>query len=657
MSYYYYPLCSKDFTFENIFASESISPYIFYSKRGFGIDYFYKIPKVHHEKAITLFEEPPAFETGSNNSNIIKFILAINKGSLDQTEIISIDNGIFGYKKTIYLDKVNFAILFFSETDKKVACLRSETSLPTKGLGKYSNNFKLINESDCRKTDFSNIEQFKIDNERLGEALFHDRLYNTFKGFVYGIAAGVLREKSREEVRIKRSFQEIANCFAELRNRKENEQKGLDTRYSKTFGTGQGQVKIFYDKLINAIITSQNLFYDLFAPQIITEEEIAKYLFSIKEQRLKTLEEALRYVSYRILDDELLGTNGFQQIKTSYLTETGKMDPSVYYENLRALAEKSLKGLATTNWNSNRKGNLNIVDDFKESLHELSKFADQNLLPKREAKRIDFEAIKFNPETITIAIDPGFGGLKDHELEEYQMIVNIILQIPKAGKGHAKKEQILTIVEETGNKTSKANGGKQTRLYRYLNNEINDYSIENASSIVMKNFVAFIFNVDSLENLENYTEIKEIDKKWISNSFWCLFNGFANTSGNFLKHIFDNKSERLQNEIDIYLKKGFPNKLIGLSRLEEDNISEPEPLEHENGHEKKVDVAVRFQEFYNKYIKGKLDIEFEKFVSIFQKKNAEEILKALKSQHKVLKKDGKKLLEMFNEYISSGTLF
>src|SRR3979411_1117284 len=105
MNHYYYPLCSKDFTFENIFASESVSPYVFYSMRGFGIDYFYKIPKVHHEKAIILFEEPPIYETGSDNSNIIKFILAIDKGCLDQTEIVNVDNGIIGYKKTIYLDK------------------------------------------------------------------------------------------------------------------------------------------------------------------------------------------------------------------------------------------------------------------------------------------------------------------------------------------------------------------------------------------------------------------------------------------------------------------------------------------------------------------------------------------------------------------------
>ena len=657
MSYYYYPLCTKDFTFENIFASESISPNVFYSKRGFGIDYFYKIPKVHHENAIILFKEPPIYETGSDNSAIIKFILEIDKGCLDPTEVVNVESGILAYQKTIYLNNENFNMLFFSDADRKVTLLRSETSLPTKGHRKYTNNFKLIAESDCKKIDFTVVEQLKINNGGLGKAISYDRLYNTFKGFIYGVIAGMLNEKSQEEITIKRSFQEIINCFSEFKNRRDTDSKGLGARYSRTFGVSQTPVKIFYEKLVKAIAFSEKLFFDLFPPQVVSEEDIAKYILSTNEKRLGTLEEALRYVSNKILDDELTGSNIFVQIKNKYLTETGKKDPSLYFDNLKILAEKSTKEPANINWNSDKMVNVNSADAFKEALHDLSNLAEQKLFPRKENKRTDLGAISINSLGNQIEIGRGFGDLTDHELEEYQMIVNVIFKNPKIGKGETKKEQILSIVEETGSKTNKTNGGKQTRLYRYLNNEINNYSIEKATSIVMKNFVAFIFNVDSLESLENYSEAKGIEKKWLSNSFWCLFNGFANTSGNFLIPIFDSDKEGLQNFIDSYLKQVSSRDFVYADSFEEANTAEPKQPVYSSDQGKKEEITDKFGEFYNTYVLGKYDIGLEKFISIFQKKNKEQILKELKDHHKVLKKDGKKLIDLFTEHVSSRTLF
>ncbi len=217
---------------------------------------------------------------------------------------------------------------------------------------------------------------------------------------------------------------------------------------------------------------------------------------------------------------------------------------------MKIIAEKHTKEPAIINWNSDKKIGSNSADDFKDVLHDLSNLAEQKLFPRKENKRVDLTAISINSTGDAIIIGQSLGDLTDHELEEYQMIVNIIFNNPKFGKGETKKEQVLNIVEETGSKTSKANGGKHTRLYRYLNNVINDYSIDNATSIVMKNFVAFVFNIDSLESLENYSDAKMIEKKWISSSFWCLFNGFANTSGNFLRTIFDSDNEGLQNYVD-----------------------------------------------------------------------------------------------------------
>lgn len=119
--------------------------------------------------------------------------------------------------------------------------------------------------------------------------------------------------------------------------------------------------------------------------------------------------------------------------------------------------------------------------------------------------------------------------------------------------------RVLPIVENVGNLLSKGKHTKTSQLYQYLNNEINVYSLEKVSSVVMQNFVAFVFNPDSIEKLENFTETKSIEERWMSFAFWCAYNGFANTSKNFVKPIFESGNRDLQRSIDFHLRNLFSN--------------------------------------------------------------------------------------------------
>src|SRR6478672_12126413 len=199
MIYYYYPLSSKDFTFENIFSSESISPPIFYKNRGVGIDYFYVIPDVNHKDAIILYNNPPIYDV----ENSLKFILQIEESYLDMNSLIVISEGVFAYQKTIYLNKNNFTLNFCSERDKRISILRTETSLPTKKLDKYIENFQLINENACKKY-FFNDSTLKLDTSKTIFLIQADKKYNQFKGLAYGVAAGLYSKLPQEEVQFKK---------------------------------------------------------------------------------------------------------------------------------------------------------------------------------------------------------------------------------------------------------------------------------------------------------------------------------------------------------------------------------------------------------------------------------------------------------------------
>jgi hypothetical protein len=656
MRYYYYPLCSKDFAFENIFASESVSPPKFYSKRGFGINYFYKIPKFHHEDALILYTAPPKYETGSN-IDAVKFVLAIAESAIDTNEFIIISEGIIAYQKTIYLTKENFSILFFSEKDQKIISLKSETSLPTKGLKKFESNFKIISESECKEFDLNNLESLKLDNEHLEQEILFDRKFNYFKGFIYGVATGLISTKSPEEIRMKRSFKEITNCFAELKNRYEGSLKESGARYTRANPFSQTSLEVFEKKLKIAINATEKLFSELFPDQVFSEETLSTFLFEKHGKRLSSLEECARYIHYTILGDEILGTNNFGKLKNYFLKNAGGIHVILYFDILKEQSELySSSAKINSNWSRGKKEDSNEI--FKDALFELGKFVEKEFLKKTLTKKVELEAIQCYFYENEISIGAEFQFLNKNEKDEFVIIVNSILKNPKFGKGEAEKEQILAIVENVGNAMSKSKVPQKTQLYQYLNNEINGYSIDKVTSVVMKNFVAFIFNPDSLEKLESFIETKEIEQKWIGYSFWCSFNGFANTSRNFLKPVFDTSNYFLQDYIDAYLKKIISHKPKDMNFSNEIDSQLITVQENRSPYTEGLnELYDKNKNFFEQYDFGKSKITFDQFDAIIRNENNEQIISELKERYKISKKDGKKIVTAYKEFINLTALF
>jgi uncharacterized protein YbcV (DUF1398 family) len=93
------------------------------------------------------------------------------------------------------------------------------------------------------------------------------------------------------------------------------------------------------------------------------------------------------------------------------------------------------------------------------------------------------------------------------------------------------------------------------------------------------------------------------------------------------------------------------------NRFEETIVSEPSPPSYPVESEKKEEMPEKFEEFYNTYVQDKYKISRGDFISIFQIKDKELLIKELKDNHKVSKVEGRKLIKLFNEHVSSKTLF
>lgn len=634
MRYYYIPLCAKDFTFENIFASESISPHNFYKRRGFGIDYFFKIGGYHNDTTLILFNKPPLFQLDKEDKDSIKFFLAIDESAIDLNEIIIIDSEIIGYQKTIYLNQLNFKIVCFSEVEKRTLILRSESSLPTKDLKKFETNFEIISENECFNFDISPVSRLNVINEKLDEEIIFDRNYNSFKGYIYGVSVGQLNGKTDEELKLKNSLKEITNLFAELKNR--NEENSFKENYSRFYS----KTSINYDaKLRHNISDSLDLFLELFPEYLLSEHTIAKFLFS-EIKRFKLLEDALKFVDFTILGDELFGSDNYNKLKSKFIQKNKSENPQVYYDILF----QQLDYFKFNNESKNKSAKESANDNFKNALFKLSKFIDEKFIKNTLSKNINLDSFNYSLANNKVTISSGYLGLNDKLTEELNRVSNIILKHSKVGRRETPKEAILKIVESVGSEFSKK-GGDSSQLFKYLNNEISSYSLDKVSSTVMLNFVAFVFNPDSIEKLTNYIENKQIQNEWIAYAFWCGFNGFANVSKNFLKPIFDTDNHNLQQYLDNYLLK------ILDSENREFILNEPK---FEYSEDK---INIKLKEFFEKYIQPKYSITEDEFLKTFKVESEVDTINALKNTFKIPKKDGKYLIKSFKEFISSSSLF
>jgi len=629
--YLYYPLSSKKFTFENVFSSESISPPSFYEKRGFGIGYFNVLPEINHNDAIILYSKPPKYELESG----VKFVLEIDTNLVDIDSLIFLSEGVFAYQKTIYLNAFNFRILFFSEKDMKVTLLKAETSLPTKKLGKYFENFKLISENECFQFREIGDPKIVLSEKAMKYLIAQDKKYNHFKGFIYGLVCGLFNIRPQEEVLFNRLLREIVNSFAEFKSRI------YDVRqYPKYSNSSAGTGKDFYlNRLLNSLEIAEQAYFDFFSDNTFSDEDLYEMLLE-DISRFNSIDEVKQYINICYLDDELLGTNKIEKIKDRYLQNIISKNGNIYLKKLKS----QIKTFAEEASANKTKINLNELNsEIKVTLIELENSFNLKSQNLNSIELISLNGVDFNLEKNEITINNKFQNLHNDEVRDIILIVNILFRFSQNIQDiEQKKMSIMNIVRDVGEIFNKS--GKETLLYQYLNNETDTYSFEKISSSVLKNFVAFIFNIESLERLEKFIDSKNIEKPWLAYAFWGAFNGFANLSGNFTRFVFDNKARKMQSYLDEYLMKFVA--ILKVLHLDENLILEsygvePSPMEV----------------FYENYIAGKYNLSIEELAKLIEIKNKTDFHKTLKVKFKISKKDSDNLFELIKRDLNSPLLF
>lgn len=202
---YYIPTTTLNFN--NILSSESVSPCIFFQKRGFGYSRWFKIPENEQNNSIILYDSLSRLERGESDLEDHPMIIEINTSE----NFREIDNGVYITDKTIYLNPWNTRFIFLREQDKLVTISLSDSSLETKMIRLYQKGFEVYNPTGAYSC---------ITNEISSDAniveIEHDRIINRLKGLLYGYYIGASLSCDKSGIEYYNTLKDLQNIFAAI---------------------------------------------------------------------------------------------------------------------------------------------------------------------------------------------------------------------------------------------------------------------------------------------------------------------------------------------------------------------------------------------------------------------------------------------------------
>lgn len=229
---YYIPTTTLNFN--NILSSESISPSIFFQKRGFGYSRWFKIPENEQNNSIILYASLSRLEREASDMEDHPMIIEITTDEIFH----EVEKGIYVTDKTIYLNPWNTRFIFLREQDRLVTLSLSDSSLETKMIRLYQKGFEI-----CHPVgSYSRITN-EVSAETNNSEIKYDRIINRLKGLLYGYYIGALLSSDKSGVEYYNTLKELQNIFAAILSHplrqpsKEQENKVISLVGSLLFST------------------------------------------------------------------------------------------------------------------------------------------------------------------------------------------------------------------------------------------------------------------------------------------------------------------------------------------------------------------------------------------------------------------------------------
>jgi len=197
----YIPISSLNFN--NIIATESISPKSFYQNRKFGYKRFYSVNPNPFEDILLGYSKIPNFSIDDTDLDDYPLVIEVSTDLLPQnkyTKEQKNDIAIYKVFNTIYFDPTKTKFYFSSEKEKDICLIKVAPSIETKLMPIYQNNIKII---DKNNTFLWNENILKDISDTQKHTTDNDLYINRLKGFYYCYYLGILLTKIKNKNLVK----------------------------------------------------------------------------------------------------------------------------------------------------------------------------------------------------------------------------------------------------------------------------------------------------------------------------------------------------------------------------------------------------------------------------------------------------------------------
>jgi hypothetical protein len=330
--------------FNNIMASESISPAGFYPVRGFGYKRFDKVKPNNLDKRIILYDKYPIFDINDIELENYPLVIMVTRQHIGEDIICEYKDGVFYAEETIYLNPFSTKIYFRNEDEKRRTFLKVEQSLNTKMVPIYQNDILVktlnVNYFEWKNND---ITDSAID---FSKHISKDRRINKLKGLLYAYLFGANRSLPPEVVASKKLVKKLQNLLSAIitnpdgyvNYKQEEELRILYRKINETFYQVEGLEKI----LQNRIKQKEEQYHCSNFAEILKKEDL--YDTWYQKQNLKP--------SYRINPFNLSYSHKSSNKKDSEYNNNKSEETQKYFDAYFSELEKAIdKHLKSANTN------------------------------------------------------------------------------------------------------------------------------------------------------------------------------------------------------------------------------------------------------------------------------------------------------------------
>lgn len=200
--------------FNNIMASESISPAGFYSVRGFGYKRFDKVEPNNLDNRIILYDKFPVFNINDKDLENYPLVIEVDMKTIGEGIIQEYKNGVYYSEETIYLNPFSTQFIFNNEIEKRSTLSKVEQSLNTKMVTVYQNSI-IIRTPNIESFEWKNIDLTDSKND-FSKHISKDRKINKLKGFLYAYLLGANKSLPTDIVMLRKYAKELENVLSAI---------------------------------------------------------------------------------------------------------------------------------------------------------------------------------------------------------------------------------------------------------------------------------------------------------------------------------------------------------------------------------------------------------------------------------------------------------